>query len=155
MSGGYELLNKPGISVGVVITKDDKYLLGRRHPKITGGDYWCLPMGKLEWQETFLECARREVREESGIEVLEVEPIALANVILPGSHYLTLGFLATIWHGEPVISAPNEIVEWNWFSIGDFPEPMFKPSKEIIDTLFMQGTFSLNAILDVIDNSIK
>jgi len=142
-------LNRPGISIGVVIKKNNKYLLGRRHPKITGGNYWCLPMGKLEWHETLLECARREVKEESGIEVQEVEPIVLANVILPESHYLTLGFLATSWQGEPAISAPNEIVEWNWFSMGNFPEPIFQPSKEIIDTLFMQGTYSLKAVLDV------
>jgi 8-oxo-dGTP diphosphatase len=142
-------LKRPGISVAVVIKKDEKYLLGRRHPHIVGGNYWCLPMGKLEWGENLIDCARREVLEEAGISVLEVKPIALANVILTDSHYLTLGFLATVWAGKPEITAPQEIVEWNWYNFNNLPKPLFQPSKEIIEASIKTGTFSNSSVIEI------
>ena len=42
-------------------------LVGRRR-----GNYWCLPKGRLEGEETETEAARREVFEETGITEVDV-----------------------------------------------------------------------------------
>ncbi|MFZ7101678.1 MAG: nucleotide triphosphate diphosphatase NUDT15 [Peptococcaceae bacterium] len=142
-------MKQPGLSVAVVFLKENKYLFGRRHPDISGGNYWCLPMGKLDRGEALLECAKREVLEETGLDVEELLPVALANVVLEDSHYLTLGFLAVKWQGVPQITAPREMTEWQWFYYDEIPGPIFKPSKEIIDVLREGRTFSLENIIEV------
>ena len=48
---------------GVVVVNDkNEILLGRR----TDNGYWAYPAGSMELAESFEECARREVREETG-----------------------------------------------------------------------------------------
>ena len=56
----------PRVGVGVIIVKAGKVLIGERKGSHGAGQY-ALPGGKLEWKETWEECARREVLEETGI----------------------------------------------------------------------------------------
>ena len=60
----------PTTRVSVVVIDDNKILLVR-HRK-GSRQYWVLPGGRLEYGETFFECARRELQEETGLDV-EVE----------------------------------------------------------------------------------
>jgi len=65
----------------VVITEERKILLVR-HRK---GNrlYWVLPGGRLEYGETFHECAIRELKEETGLDV-EIEGfVFLSEAIAP------------------------------------------------------------------------
>ena len=57
------------IRVGVLIFKDDKILLVNHvHPE-TGFSWWVPPGGGLEGSETVFECGKREVMEETGLNV--------------------------------------------------------------------------------------
>ena len=62
------------VGVGVIIFSDNKILLGHRVAKYkdTGGIYepdsWTLPGGKQEYDETIIDCAKRETKEETNIE---------------------------------------------------------------------------------------
>lgn len=50
---------------GILLIKDDKVLLQLRKDI----NQWCIPGGLMELGETFLECAVREVLEETGLSV--------------------------------------------------------------------------------------
>lgn len=52
---------------GVVVNPEGRVLLVSQH-----GTSWSLPKGHLEAGETPLEAARREIREESGVDSLEL-----------------------------------------------------------------------------------
>jgi len=57
-------------SAGFILFKDDgnrKYLLLKH-----GTDYWNFPKGKLESGESDLEAAKRELKEETGINNIEI-----------------------------------------------------------------------------------
>ena len=67
------------IGIGVMILDGNKILLGHRakNKKDTGGIYevdcWTLPGGKQEYDETFFEGAKREVKEETNLDIDELE----------------------------------------------------------------------------------
>ncbi len=61
---------KPDVeAAGSFIEYDNKILLLKRAPEKKGGGTWGLPAGKVEPGESVLEAAKRELFEETGIEV--------------------------------------------------------------------------------------
>lgn len=77
---------KVGAGFGVILEKDGKILLGKRHPDPDKADSafrsageWSLPGGKLEWGESFENGAIREVKEETGITIKDPKVISVHN----------------------------------------------------------------------------
>lgn len=65
--------DKINVGVGVMIfDKDGMILLGKRKGSHGAGEY-SFPGGHLEYGESFEECAKREVMEECGIEIKNLE----------------------------------------------------------------------------------
>ena len=52
-----------------IITKDKKLLLTKRSDKLIFPNAWVLPGGHLDPGESLEECARREIKEECGIQI--------------------------------------------------------------------------------------
>lgn len=115
----------PRVGVGVLIFKDGKVLLGRR--KGSHGDgFYAFPGGHLEHMESFEECARREVREEAGIEIRNMHFTFLANVkSFAPKHYVHIGLTADWESGEAVNREPDKREGWDWYSVDNLPEPLF------------------------------
>ena len=63
----------PRVGVGVVLfcVQTGEILVGKRKGS-HGSGQWALPGGALEWKETSSSCAKRELREETGIDLNEV-----------------------------------------------------------------------------------
>ena len=95
--------NRPLVGVGVVAIKDGRVLLIRRAKPPRAGR-WSLPGGRQRLGETVRETARRELREEAGV---EAEVTALLDVVdsitrddagAIAYHYTLVDFLAE-WRG--------------------------------------------------------
>lgn len=71
--------NQDKVGVGVMVLKDGKVLLSKRKGSHGSGEY-AFPSGHLEYMEGFEECARRETKEECGIEIQNIKFLFLANV---------------------------------------------------------------------------
>ncbi len=72
----------PTTRVSVIVISKEKKILLVRHRK-GNRQYWVLPGGRMEFGETFVECAVREMREETGLDV-EVDDFAyLSEAIAP------------------------------------------------------------------------
>ena len=69
--------SRPVVGVGVVIWRGDNVLMVRRG-RSPGEGRWSLPGGGQEIGETVFEAARREVREETA---LDVEVLGLVDVV--------------------------------------------------------------------------
>lgn len=138
---------KIGVGFGVLILKNGKILLGKRHDDpikassaLHGEGTWTMPGGKLDFGETFEEGAQREVMEETGIQVNELQCVSLANNIAHDAHFVTVGFLCENFSGEAQVKEPDEITEWKWFDLKKLPTPIFPPSQEVLNN-YLNGQF--------------
>lgn len=59
------------VGVIVLVFKGGKVLFGKRKSKLSTDTYGA-PGGHLEYMESFEDCARREVREETGMEIQNI-----------------------------------------------------------------------------------
>ena len=133
-------MNQIGLGVGILILKDNKVLLGKRHEDkekasslLHGQGTWTMPGGKLDFQESFEQGAIRETLEESGIKITKLKVICINNDKVPDAHFVTIGLLAEEYEGEPQVLEPDKITEWHFFPLNALPEPLYLPSKKILN----------------------
>lgn len=120
------LENRPKVGIGVMILREGKVLLGKRMASHGSGEY-AFPGGHLEHGESFEECARRETKEEAGIEIQNIRFLVLANLLhYKPKHYVHIGFIADWKSGEPKVMEPGKLEDWAWYDIGNLPEPLFE-----------------------------
>ena len=111
------------VSEVLVRHRDGCYLLMRRaaSKKIYPGCWEATAGGSVLAGETALEGARRELREETGIENAELTPMGCQVCDLTGSIYHS--FLAvTDWGRDSVKLQPGETEGFRWFSEKEFRE---------------------------------
>ena len=132
---------KVGVGFGIMILKDGKILLGKRHtdPKkagsaLHGEGTWTMPGGKLDFGEKLHDGAYREIIEETGLRInrAQLKLISVADNIVTDAHFLTIGFLCRNFRGQPQVKEPDEITQWRWFSLSTLPRPLYFPSAKII-----------------------
>lgn len=121
-----EQQNKPKVGIGVMILKEGKVLLGKRKGSHGEGEY-AFPGGHLEYMESFAECAKREAKEECGIEIKNVRFQLLANLTkYTPKHYVHIGLLADWQSGEAQVLEPEKSESWDWFELDRLPQPLFE-----------------------------
>ena len=47
-------------------------------------------------------------------------------------HYITVALICDYDSGELKIMEPNKCLEWKWFSVNDFPKPLFLPTENLL-----------------------
>lgn len=107
----------PRISPAIIvaIVNDDKLLLARG-PQY---NFYSLIAGFVEPGETLEEGLRREIREEVGLEVMNIKYFASQPWPFPDS--LMIGFTAEYESGELTLDE-SEIVEAGWYTADEIPE---------------------------------
>lgn len=138
---------KVGAGIGVILVKEQKILLGKRHPDPDKADSafrsageWCLPGGKIDWGETLEDAAIREVLEETGIKIFNPTVISVHNFKNEFAHFVTVGLVVKKWEGEARVMEPDEITEWKWFNLDRLPYPRYFPSFGVINN-FLKKKF--------------
>ena len=135
---------RPLVGVGVTLLRDRMVLLGRRRGSHGAGEY-STPGGHLDHLESFEECARRETREECGLEIASVRFQFVANVTTYAPrHYVHIGLLADWVAGEPRVLEPDKCEAWDWWPLDAPPEPLFEMTRLALDAL-RTGTASFDA----------
>ncbi len=97
--------------------RDDRVLLIRRGKEPLRGQ-WLVPGGTVELGESLEEALRRELREETGVEVVIGDVLLVFDRIdrAPDGtvrwHYVIVDFLCTWTAGEAVAGSDAEAVAW-------------------------------------------
>jgi len=116
--------------IALVVREDGRALLGR-NARFPGAMFSCLA-GFVEPGESLETAVRREIKEEVGVDVGEVE--YFASQPWPFPHSLMIGFRATYAGGE-IECDGEEIAEAAWFSPDDLPNipPALSIARWLID----------------------
>ncbi|OGR25739.1 MAG: NADH pyrophosphatase [Desulfuromonadaceae bacterium GWB2_53_15] len=109
----------------IVLVKRGNELLLTRKAEWPAGRY-SLVAGFLDFGESLEECAIREVREETGIEIENVRYVGSQNWPFPAQ--LMAGFVADYAGGEIVVDQ-NELEDARWFPLDALP--ILPPSRSI------------------------
>jgi 8-oxo-dGTP diphosphatase len=123
------------VGVGVMIVKDGKMLLGKRKGKHVPGVYaW--PGGRMELDESFEECAKREVMEETGMEIENIKFVSVFNIrSFKPDNYVNLTFVADWKSGDPVLKEPDKCEGWGWYDNDNLPEPLFNTIRNSLNAI--------------------
>lgn len=120
------------IASGPVIIENNKVLLNKH-----GDDnFWKFPGGKVEDFDLSLEeIAKKEVKEEMGIDVEIIKPLRTLLLPKPNEHdsYVVLVHFLAKRIGE--IKPGKDIREWKWIEINNLPEDVAPNVKEVINKL--------------------
>lgn len=130
----------------MVIVRDGKVLLGLRRGS-HGAGAWALPGGHLEWGEAIESCARREVEEETGLQLGVVSQGPYTNDVMAaeGKHYVTCFVEAAALAGEARVLEPTKCERWAWFEWSEMPEKLFQPLKTLVQSGYLPNHLARHA----------
>jgi ADP-ribose pyrophosphatase YjhB (NUDIX family) len=103
--------------VGAIVVDGDRVLLVERGREPLKGK-WSLPGGAVEVGEHLKDAIRREVREETGLEVEPVELVEVFERIMPGEngrteyHYVLMDYRCRVTGGELKAGSDAGKVRW-------------------------------------------
>jgi ADP-ribose pyrophosphatase YjhB (NUDIX family) len=107
----------------LVLIKGNKILLLRRFNTGHMDGNYSMVAGHLEGNETFIQAAIREAKEEAGIDI-KPEDLEVAHVMhrkCPDEERIDLFIKARKWKGEPKNLEPHKCDDLRWFKIERLP----------------------------------
>ena len=111
------------VTVACLVLKAGEILLAKRSYRLAEGGKWCLPGGYMDQGETTLGATRREVREETGCEIENIQLLGINDSpARPGASNQTVDFI----YFADVVSQGDahdwETAELAWFPLTKLPQ---------------------------------
>jgi ADP-ribose pyrophosphatase YjhB (NUDIX family) len=108
---------RPLVGVGAILLNRDRILMAQRGKEPLKG-WWSLPGGALETGETLADGVRREVREETGLEIRPLGVLEIFERIMrdsngdPEYHYVLIDYICRITGGT--LCAGDDVCRVEW-----------------------------------------
>jgi 8-oxo-dGTP diphosphatase len=125
------------VAVAAVIWNARREVLLIRRTKQPRKGQWSLPGGKVEFGESLAVALKREIREETGLEIEILGLIDVAETIddetagAKGFHFVLIEYAARMVSGEAV--AASDAADATWAPIGQLANyPMWDVMRDII-----------------------
>jgi ADP-ribose pyrophosphatase YjhB (NUDIX family) len=115
----------PLVGVGALIFRRDRILMAQRGKEPLKG-WWSLPGGALETGEALADAVRREVREETGLEIRPLGVLEIFERIMRDAsgaaeyHYVLIDYVCRITGGE--LCAGDDVCAVDWVRRRDLPK---------------------------------
>jgi 8-oxo-dGTP diphosphatase len=120
----------PRVGIGCLAFRGGRLLLVRNHE-----GFWSTPGGHLKFGETPDACAARETAEETGVEVTNLDFVAISSDFLsdPPRHYVTIWMRGDAGTGEARVGDSKEVAEVGWFEPTALPSPLFRDFANLVE----------------------
>jgi ADP-ribose pyrophosphatase YjhB (NUDIX family) len=115
---------RPLVGVGALLFQRDRILMARRGKEPLKG-WWSLPGGALELGESLADGVKREVLEETGLEIRPLGVLEIFERIMrdasgaPEYHYVLIDYVCRITGGE--LCAGDDVCAVEWVRRRDLP----------------------------------
>ncbi|KAK1425599.1 hypothetical protein QVD17_20953 [Tagetes erecta] len=131
----------PAKEIGVLVfmLKDNKILVGRRRSLNVAGNIYLLPGGHLEPGESYEECAAREVKEETGLDIKNIELLTTVDHLYYGETHMNVTYLRAHVadpNQKPQNIEPDKCEGWEWYDLNNLPKPLFEPLRKMLQDGF-------------------
>ena len=116
---------RPIIGVGAIILKRDRILMAQRGKEPLKGS-WSLPGGALETGESLADGVRREVREETSLDIRPIGVLEIFERIMrdasgaPEYHYVLIDYMCRIIGGT--LAPGDDVCAVEWVRCRDLPK---------------------------------
>ncbi|MCW8127420.1 NUDIX hydrolase [Microbulbifer halophilus] len=122
----YALTDKFVIGVVCFVEHENRLLLVKNSYQ----DKWALPGGWLNKGESFERAASRELREELGVEMVDIRVLEVRNV--PGSQVVDVAVSGGL-ETATIFSRDREVSDYRFFRKSDLPENILYTHKPYIE----------------------
>jgi phosphoglycolate phosphatase len=113
---GFEAAQPPIVTVGALIfDRTDQVLMIRTHK---WSNLWGIPGGKVKWGESCADALRREIKEETNLEIEDIDFVLVQDCIhskefYRDAHFVLLNYTCRCV-GKPVVTLNDEAREFCW-----------------------------------------
>jgi 8-oxo-dGTP diphosphatase len=124
---------RPMVTVDIVVVTREAQprvlLIRRKHAPFAGR--WAVPGGYLDMDEKLHDAARRELHEETGVELSKLTPLGAFDAPDrdPRGRTISFAFLARVAPGRVQAKAADDAAEVGWFSLRRPPQLAFDHAK--------------------------
>jgi len=137
-----ELNGLPIVTVGALIFNAAGQALMIRTPKWS--HLWGIPGGKIKFGERSVEALRREINEETSLEIEDIKFVFVQDCIhskefYRDAHFVLLNYTCRCV-GEPRVQLNDEAQEFRWVSVADaLAMELNQPTRILIETALKTG----------------
>ncbi|MDO8683809.1 MAG: NUDIX hydrolase [Armatimonadota bacterium] len=128
-------LRNPVPAVAAIILRGDEILLIKRGAE-PGFGKWSIPGGSVEIGETMESALKREVKEETGLDVEVGRLAGISDLIIRKDeliewHYILINFFASVVSGQ--MGAASDVSECRWVKLSEIHN--YDVTKTVIERL--------------------
>lgn len=131
-------------SVYLVLIKNNKILLSRRHNTGYFDGNYSFPAGHLDGNETLKQAMVRETKEEIGVllDTADLELVHTMNRRIPDNERVDFFFTVKRWEGEPKIMESDKCDDLSWFELNNLPKNIIPYIRQAIDSFLNNIIYS-------------
>ena len=135
---GFEERHPPVVTVGGLIFNDvGEVLMVRTHK---WSNLWGIPGGKIKWGEASKNALRRELKEETALEITDIQFVLVQDCIhskefYRDAHFVLLNYTCRA-KGHTNVVLNDEAQEFRWVKLGGVDQlPLNNPTQILIDAV--------------------
>jgi phosphoglycolate phosphatase len=135
---GFEEGRPPIVTVGgLIFNGREQVLMVRTHK---WSNLWGIPGGKVKWGEPSVAALRRELQEETGLAVTDIEFVLVQDCIHSKEFYREAHFVLLNYTcrcvGEPAVKLNDEAREFRWVTMAQALDlPLNQPTRTLLLTV--------------------